>query len=232
LRAVNGGGQSANSTTKTALTIPANPVLDTPDELDVTSNSIALSWTAVTGATEYLLELSINNFNDLVGTYPPINGITYTITSLSANTAFQIRLRSKNDSGPSGYSNVLAVTTRDPSTDKPLAMEISYSETQNNTVTQPVTISVTGGALPYKVEFSHRKTSIPDYTKMPPLVETDPGKYEVNFTGEMLDAIGGDFIAEVTDGDALKKSANGHIAVSFNDAQSPLIPFANFGGHR
>ena len=111
LRAVNSGGSSAYSGTQTALTIPANPTMTAATNIGQTSAS--LNWNAVTGAVDYFLDLSSDNFANLVAGYPKssLTGTSFSATGLLAGTTYQARLRSRNATGTSSNSSTVSFTT-------------------------------------------------------------------------------------------------------------------------
>ena len=118
----------------------------------------------------------------------------------------------------------------EPQVDTPLSMaNISFSPTQSAGTTQSLTISVTGGAVPYTVVASYKGILVVDFTEEP-LTESAPGSYVFDIAPEMLDEIGVEFVIEATDAAGAKVSRSGKITKDFNEATSPLIPFERFGG--
>ncbi|MDT0126221.1 fibronectin type III domain-containing protein, partial [Paenibacillus sp. RRE4] len=70
----------------------------------VTNATIALKWTAVTGATGYDLEID--------GTVVATTGTAYTKSGLAANSDHTFRIRSKNAAGVGVWSDVVSATTQ------------------------------------------------------------------------------------------------------------------------
>jgi hypothetical protein len=230
LRAINAAGASTNSNIQTALTLPGNPVLAAATAL--TSGSFTVSWTAVPGATGYLLDISIDDFNNFVAGYNglAVSGTNYTATSLNPATTFKIRIRAANSSGPSENSNVISATTLEVPPTSPLAMgAITFASRQDNSTTQTLNISVTGGKAPYSVEFKHKGILSANYTSAI-LTATTPGNYSFAITPALLDELGVSFEAIATDANAATDKETGKIYVAFSESQSPALPFEHFGG--
>jgi len=122
IRAGNESGTSVNSDEAQQFTIPATPVLSAATNIGQTS--FTANWTAVTSATEYFIDVSLNNnFIPLVVGYENKsvgNNITAELAGLTSGTTHYYRIRSKNDGGVSPNS-----TTKDqlliPAT--PLALD-------------------------------------------------------------------------------------------------------------
>lgn len=228
LRAINAAGSSANSNTQTFLTKPADPHL--ADATDITSSSLSVSWAAITGATSYLLDISIDDFNNFVAGYHGlvVNGTSYAATSLNAGTTFKIRLRSANSSGESGNSNVVVATTLGANSSALAMPSIGFSATQDNVTSQTLNISVTGGRAPYVVTFSYRGI-LSDASTTTTLTPAS-GVYSFVIIPTMLDKIGVAFEAKATDAAGTVVSQSGKIYVGFSEVQSPSMTFEKFGG--
>jgi large repetitive protein len=111
---LDGSADSLTSSTQSATTIPAAPALTTAVN---STTSVTLNWTAVTGASSYILTRStdlstwtpVTTLNPVgSATTPPV---TYTDTTLSANTTYYYRLQAADASGNSDYSLIASVTT-------------------------------------------------------------------------------------------------------------------------
>ncbi|MEM7296712.1 MAG: fibronectin type III domain-containing protein [Bacteroidota bacterium] len=85
----------------TFITIPANPVLNEPDQIG--QNSIRVSWPAVEGAASYEVDVSDNFFQTFLVDYNErlILDSEIIIQDLDPGSEYQIRVRSKNVSGES-----------------------------------------------------------------------------------------------------------------------------------
>ena len=111
VRANNDAGSSsysviASTTTETAPTAP-----DTPENLvasNITYNSFAISWDAITDADDYDL-----NVRPTGGTWTVVNlsSTTYNYTGLDAETTYEFQVRANNNIGSSAYSNTATATT-------------------------------------------------------------------------------------------------------------------------
>lgn len=89
-------------------------VAPSPSASNATAVSFDLSWTAVTGADSYKLDVStVNNFASFVTGYADltVNGTSVTVTDLSANTQYFFRMRAVNASGASDNSATGNITT-------------------------------------------------------------------------------------------------------------------------
>jgi hypothetical protein len=113
VRAVNANGTSLNSniidvTTLDGVAAPvANPATA------ITAGTFTASWTAVSGATGYQLDVSSNNFASYVPGFfnKAVAGTNTVVTGLAPVTAYQYRVRAVDANGPSEDSNVISVTT-------------------------------------------------------------------------------------------------------------------------
>ncbi|MFC9711149.1 fibronectin type III domain-containing protein, partial [Paenibacillus sp. NPDC056933] len=102
LKALSSNNESDWSKTVTQLVVP-----DSVSSLKVTEatfNKVALSWTAVKGATGYDLEID--------GNIVAVTGTTYSKTGLIPNTEHTFRLRPKNTGGAGSWSDLLTVSTQ------------------------------------------------------------------------------------------------------------------------
>jgi Fibronectin type III domain len=116
----NGADLTANyrttaSLTGSQITLSNAPVLNAATA--ITQNSATLSWTAVTGASNYALDVSSDNFGTFVGTYNNLltgNVTTFNISGLSPGISYSVRLRAVNAAGQSANSSVLSVLTIPP----------------------------------------------------------------------------------------------------------------------
>ncbi|MGX1829408.1 fibronectin type III domain-containing protein [Paenibacillus taichungensis] len=102
LKALSSNNESDWSKTITQLVVP-----DSVSGLKVTEatfNKVALSWTAVKGATGYDLEID--------GNIVAVTGTTYSKTGLIPNTEHTFRLRPKNTGGAGSWSDLVTVSTQ------------------------------------------------------------------------------------------------------------------------
>ena len=109
LKAGNALGTSPDSPVRSVTTLLAIPA--TPTASDITSTSVMLNWSVVSGATLYYL------YRDGVQVYGD-SGTSYTDTELSSSKTYSYTLRAYNINGYSLYSPACSVTT--PSNDAKL----------------------------------------------------------------------------------------------------------------
>lgn len=111
VRARDAAGNTSQSNTLSVTTLadtqaPTTPTLSSPSK---TSTDISLSWTAstdnvgVSGYDVYVNNVK-NNGSNLTGT-------SYTVTGLSANTAYSLFVRARDAAGNTSQSNTITVTT-------------------------------------------------------------------------------------------------------------------------
>jgi len=91
------------------------------------TSSIEVSWNAVSGATEYELEI------DGSPTYVSTTETSYVHTGLTAGSTHYYRVRAKNSSGVSAWSNPAEATTRVPAA---TVIDISHDGTSGYTFGQ------------------------------------------------------------------------------------------------
>ena len=106
VRAWNGSGASAWSPLAET-TAPAAPAAPSEDDLETTatSDSITLSWPAVTGADSYDVKYSPGG-----ETPTTVTGASHPFPNLTPNTAYTLSVRAKNSGGESGWSSTTART--------------------------------------------------------------------------------------------------------------------------
>lgn len=106
VRAVNTSGTSVDSDEAQQFTIPATPVLSASSA--ITQTSFTANWTLVTGATGYLMDVSLaNDFASFVTGYQskPIASVaSELVTGLESGKTYFYRIRSTNAGGTSPSS--------------------------------------------------------------------------------------------------------------------------------
>lgn len=112
VRAENSTGVSSNSPAGTVLTLPSAPVFAAPS--NVTANSFQISWSAITGADSYRLDVATNStFTNFVQDFQNAS-LTQTstqVTGLSAGLTYHVRVRAVNATGTSENSSSLQQVT-------------------------------------------------------------------------------------------------------------------------
>jgi hypothetical protein len=113
VRAYNGAGDSANSNTASAPTLPAPPAA--PGNLSATavsSSQINLTWTDnSSNETGFMVERSLDGTTFTQIATLGANTTSYNSTSLNAGTTYYFRVRATNGGGNSAYSNIASATT-------------------------------------------------------------------------------------------------------------------------
>ncbi len=117
VRADNGCSISSSSNTITiGTTAPVSPTATPADNF--TCTSMNANWGAVSGATQYFLDVSTNSaFSTYVGLFHDFlvtNATTYNVTGLVPNTTYYYRVRADNGCSISSYSNTITIGTTAP----------------------------------------------------------------------------------------------------------------------
>jgi len=96
------------------LSITINPPLAPPVATagtSVTPTSFTANWNAVTGATEYWLDVSTSSSFSSFTTYRSWGALSYSVTGLVANTTYYYRARGATNQGEGPNSNTITVNT-------------------------------------------------------------------------------------------------------------------------
>lgn len=210
VRAVNAAGESANSEPVNTLTIPATPSGLTASV--ITATSFKLSWNAIKGFDNFLVDLSPDNFV----TYT-LNGVSipgpdsFEFLGLSPLTTYKVRLRSSNATGKSSYSEVLTVTTL-PSGGATI-LRIETPVYAGKLLSNPVAMSVevSGGIEPKVVKLKYRKISQDQFESLVLSLRANATNlYDYSFTPEMADELGIEFLIEASDATGVVKESPTH----------------------
>ena len=138
----NGSGQGTFTMCVTS------PCLGTPTSsvgTSVTSSSFSANWSAISGVTDYLLDVSTNNtFTSMVSGYSALsvgNVTTYSVTGLSTSTTYYFRVRVNNSICTN--SSTQTVVTKPVNDESDSAITVTANSTGTCTTT---TTSTTIGA--------------------------------------------------------------------------------------
>ncbi len=147
-KAVNASGESGYSPSNSVLLVPEKPsgIIIT----NISQTGFNISWNAVTGAGNYLLDVSQNEdfSNFLEGYHDKSVALNQeAITNLSPGNEYHVRLRTQNDTKISGYSQSVAILL--------IPAETTAEEGQDVTQTSFKTIwDAVSGAEFYLVELA------------------------------------------------------------------------------
>lgn len=150
----NGSGSSTNyltsagaSNTGSGLTVPGKP--PTPAATTIGQTSFTVNWTAATGAANYRLDVSKDNFATMVGGYDDVtvNATSIVVTSLEPGIAYKFRIRAVNTSGTSVNSDAAQQFTISPTPELSAATNVGQDKFTANW--SPVT-----GAAEYFIDVS------------------------------------------------------------------------------
>jgi hypothetical protein len=158
VRSVNARGTSDNSGTLTQTTLSEAPAApNTPTATNVTQTSFTANWNSVVGATSYRIDVSTtSNFSTNLAGYNDltVNSTSQSVTGLTANTIYYIRVRATNGIGTSSSSSTLIQTTLSNILLPPSSLSTSNATQTSFTLSwNPV-----AGATSYRVDISTSPT--------------------------------------------------------------------------
>ncbi|MFN8340232.1 MAG: fibronectin type III domain-containing protein [Cyclobacteriaceae bacterium] len=230
LRAVNASGTSSPSASQSQLTSPENPVnLSTSD---VTSSGFTVTWDIVTGADNYLVDVSTDtNFsvltvNDASTTTPAI-----TLTGLTNATTYFVRVRASNSAGSSLDAVAVSAKTLSGAGGPGLPVVGSPQFTgplKSSPVT--VTVAVTGGADPKTVELFYRGIAGTNFKSIAATLKSG-NTFEASLTPAMADTLGIEFFVKATDADNQTDESDAHSYLyrAIDASSNTAIPFVADG---
>ena len=108
------GGSRAGLNTSLGCTPPATTVCNAPASQSagtVTSNSAAISWSAVSGAASYTLQYKTSAATTWNMASATITGTSYTLTGLAASTTYDYRVATNCSGSTSAYTTASSFTT-------------------------------------------------------------------------------------------------------------------------
>ncbi|MEJ1239602.1 DUF6695 family protein [Chryseolinea sp. T2] len=111
VRASNAVGTSGPSNVLSFTTLPSPP--NAQGASNVTNSSFTANWGSVSGATQYLLEVSENGFSSLVPGYDPLgtSSTSANVTGLAGGRTYSFRVRARNSGWTTDYSSPIDVLT-------------------------------------------------------------------------------------------------------------------------
>ncbi len=109
VRASGSSGESPNSNVITVITVPAPPTALAPTS--VTTTSFVANWSSSSGAIDYRLDVSTDNFQSFIAGFQnvTVSGTSQTVSGLPQAVSFQYRVRARNAGGYSIDSNVITL---------------------------------------------------------------------------------------------------------------------------
>jgi phosphodiesterase/alkaline phosphatase D-like protein len=116
VRAYNGCNTSANSSSRSAVTLACTPAAPSAQNAsNVSTSSFSANWRSVSGAIDYRLDVSTSSlFTTYVPGYQDLsvgNVISFSVTGLNSHTTYYYRVRAYNGCNTSANSSVKSVTT-------------------------------------------------------------------------------------------------------------------------
>lgn len=167
---VNAGGTSAKSASTSATTgVSAPAVPSGVTARAASSTSITVSWTAVSGATSYIIYGGTSSSSlAQIGT---ATGATYTHTGLTAATTYYYSVASVNAGGTSDKSTTASAAT---GTDAPLT-PTGLTATAASATSMTVKFNAVNGATGYKLYWSSNNTTFTQLSSLTTTTYTHTG---------------------------------------------------------
>ena len=158
----------------------------------LTANSAVISWTAPTGATRFVVNYGLQGFDQGTGSFDTVTNTTCTLTGLSANTPYDVYVRTLCEGGTaSAWSSVVNFTTsRSTGIDDVNAANVSlYPNPASSTVTLK---GIEGKATVTVVDMNGRKAgewTVNEGELTIDVTDMAQGAYFVRIVGEQVNAI-------------------------------------------
>jgi titin len=164
ISSINSVGTSVTSTVIHALSLPATPVLS---GTLISATQINLSWTAISSATVYTVQISTNSGTTWTTLATPTQ-TTFSATGLTPDMAYEFRITVSNGAGSSAASNVVSLTTF-------LAAPAGFAATPSSSSPTEIDLSWTAvtHATTYKLERSLDNATWTTLAPSPALAGTD-----------------------------------------------------------
>ncbi len=145
VRAENASGSSSDSETINPLTLPVSPSVAFSD---VTTESFALSFTSTDGAAIFLVDISTDEFETFIDGYDGlvVEETSVSVTGLSSNTTYNVRVRAQNSAGDSDNSATVNATTG--------AAAVTVTASEISTETFVLSFESSDGATEYSLDIS------------------------------------------------------------------------------
>lgn len=148
----NGAGQAVNylpasPLTGSTITLPVAPTAQAAT--GVQQFQFTANWSSVTGAVDYRLDVSSDNFSTFVSGYnaKTVTGTSDVVSGLSAGTTYQYRIRAANASGQSANSGTISQITVPPT---PAGVNTTGAEQTQFTISWTASL----GAVDYLLDVS------------------------------------------------------------------------------
>jgi hypothetical protein len=152
VQAICSGGSSANSSVLNFTTLNQSSACNAPVGLgssNITSSSATVSWGAVSGAVSYNVEYKLASLSTWSQTN--VSGTSITLTSLIANSIYNVRVQTVCNSNSSAFSTTLNFTTLNSSSACNVPGGLSASNI--STTQAQISWSAVTGAVSYTLEY-------------------------------------------------------------------------------
>ncbi len=164
---------------------------------DITANSFIANWSDVNGATDYVLEVSSDNFASTVFS-DKTSTTSADVTGLTGNTQYLYRVRAENSTGSSPYSNQVLVTTEIADTESPLIVLSSNNPEsfESGSESQNISATITDENIG-EVTFHYRSLTSTSFSSTTLTGQND--LYSITIPEADLNQVGIEYFFEATD---------------------------------
>jgi ELWxxDGT repeat protein len=230
----NGGGAlSPESNPESKQLKPATPVAI--DAANILSATFKAKWNAANGASGYEIDVSLlNDFSTHVSGYPTALGnvLELTVASLQSSTTYFYRVRAKNTTGDSPYSNTVSVTTGSAgSAVIQITEPIAAPDLPSGQPSITVTAEVANGNGAKTVQLFYRKiTSTGAYSSVA-MSNSIGSTFTGSVSASAFDELGIEFYIHASDLSGTDQTVLYYSYQSFSASSSQAIPsIVRFGG--